>query len=107
MGLINLKRTKMENNNYLQEEKYLRAQKKVHKMQGFYIHLAVYIVINLFLAISSGIHAGMEGFLSALLTTGLFWGIGVFFHWYSVFGINFFLGKDWEEKKIKELMDKE
>jgi hypothetical protein len=48
-----------------------------------------------------------KDFISALLTTGLFWGIGVFFHWYSVFGINFFLGKGWEEKKIKELMDKE
>jgi hypothetical protein len=68
MGLINLKRLlKWKTTTILQEEKYLRAQKKVHKMQGFYIHLAVYIVINLFLAISSGIHAGMEGFYKCFI----------------------------------------
>jgi hypothetical protein len=34
----------------------------------------------------------------------LFWGIGIFFHWLSVFGFKNLLGTAWEEKKIKELM---
>lgn len=97
----------MEKTDFTQEDKYLRAKKKVKKMHGFYVHLMVYIVINLMLAIPAGIHGGLKGFLEPLSTTGLFWGIGLFFHWYSVFGMDLFLGKNWEDKKIKELMDKE
>ena len=41
-------------------------------------------------------------------STPLFWGIGLFFHWFGVFGTKFLgFGKDWEERKIKELMEKE
>jgi hypothetical protein len=35
------------------------------------------------------------------------WGIGVFFHGLKVFNYMPFFGKDWEEKKIKEFMEKE
>ncbi len=41
-------------------------------------------------------------------STWIFWGIGLFFHWLGVFGFQSLgLGKDWEEKKIKELMKRE
>ena len=33
------------------EEAYIRAKKKLDKLVGFYWHLAVYIVVNLFLII--------------------------------------------------------
>ena len=39
-------------------------------------------------------------------STWLFWGIGIFFHWLSVFGFKNLLGSSWEEKKIRELMKK-
>ncbi len=39
--------------------------------------------------------------------TAFFWGIGLLSHALSVFGPNLFLGKDWEDKKIKQLMEKE
>ena len=35
-----------------------------------------------------------------------FWGIGLASHGLSVFLPNFFLGKNWEEKKIREIMEK-
>jgi hypothetical protein len=35
------------------------------------------------------------------------WGIGLFFHFLEVNNYNIFLGKNWENRKIKELMDKE
>lgn len=91
--------------NHIKEDNYLRAKKRVQKIKGFYIHLAVYIVVNLMLAIMSGWHGGLEGFLEPLKTTGFFWGIGLFFHWYGVFGKNIFFSKEWEQKKIKEFMD--
>ena len=34
------------------------------------------------------------------------WAIAVFFHWMAVFGFNKIgFSKDWEEKRIKELME--
>jgi hypothetical protein len=35
------------------------------------------------------------------------WGIGVIFHGMKVFNYMPFFGKDWEEQKIKEFMEKE
>jgi hypothetical protein len=40
-------------------------------------------------------------------STVFFWGIGLFFHWFGVFGKNLLFSKSWEERKIKEYMDKE
>ena len=33
------------------------------------------------------------------------WGIGILFQALSTFGVPFLLGKDWEERKIKEYMN--
>ncbi len=85
---------------------YNRAKKKVKKIKGFYIHLAVYLVINTLLVISNTLANGWDGLKSSLLTTSLFWGIGLFFHWYGVFGKSLFF-KNWENRKIKELMDED
>jgi len=35
----------------------------------------------------------------------LIWGIGVFFHWLAVFESKV-IGKNWEERKLKEILDK-
>ncbi len=35
------------------------------------------------------------------------WGIGLAIHGLNVFGTDKILGKDWEEKKIKEIMEKD
>ena len=88
------------------EEAYLRAQKKVKAIVGFYWHLASYVIVNLFLIIlitSSGVRLFSFGTFS----TAIFWGIGLAFHFMGVFGPSFFFGKNWEERKIKEIMDKD
>ena len=40
-------------------------------------------------------------------STAFFWGIGLAFHWVGVFGKGIVFSKKWEERKIKELMDKD
>ena len=35
------------------------------------------------------------------------WGIGIIFHAFGVFNHKIGLGKDWEDRKIKEFMDKD
>ncbi|TMM31440.1 2TM domain-containing protein [Polaribacter aestuariivivens] len=101
--------------NYAEEHKYLLAKKRVEKIKGFYIHFAVYIIVNIFIStiIIYGLtndSDGEYGFQDAIThfgtySTWLFWGIGLFFHWLGVFGTNLFFGKDWEKKKIEQYMD--
>ena len=98
---------------YNEEIKYLRVKKRIEDLKGFYIHLAVYIIVNIFI---SGVQiiekATNEESISEIFSNfdvygvWIFWGIGIAFHTLKVFGFDFFLGKDWEERKIKEFMDK-
>ncbi len=92
---------------YKNEEAYLRAKKKVEKLTGFYWHLAVYVVINVFLIIVVSNNSG-DGFWSfSTFATPLFWGIGLVFHFLGVFGQDFIFSKDWEKRKIDAYMKKD
>jgi hypothetical protein len=94
---------KMENN-YQEEERYFKARKRVEEIKGFYGNLIAFVVVNI-------------GLLVVNLTTSpkhlwfywplLWWGIGVVFHGLKVFNYMPFFGKEWEEQKTKEFMDKE
>ncbi len=86
------------------EEAYLRAQKKVKAIVGFYWHLASYVIVNFVLIILITTNGGRL-FSFGTFSTALFWGIGLAFHFLGVFGPSFFFGKNWEERKIKEIMD--
>lgn len=88
------------------EDAYLRAQKKVKALIGFYWHLASYVIVNIFIIILI-VSNGGKLFSFATFATAFFWGIGMFFHFLGVFGTDFFFGKNWEERKIQELMDKD
>ncbi|UCD19140.1 MAG: 2TM domain-containing protein [candidate division WOR-3 bacterium] len=86
------------------QERYDSAKKRVEELKSFYSHLSVYLAVN----------AGL--FLLDILTSPedlwfywplIGWGIGLSIHWLSVFGMQKILGKDWEERKLRELMDKE
>jgi uncharacterized integral membrane protein len=89
--------------------KYENAIKRIKKIKGFYIHLLVYIVINIMIIVVNiqNLETGENYFQFKNFFTAFFWGIGIISHALSVFGPDLFLGNDWEEKKIKELMDKE
>ena len=91
----------MDNNDNI---KYLRAKKRVKQLKGFYIHLTVYVFVNLFL-IALKFLKNEEYKTDNLWGMGM-WGIGLFIHGLSVFLPAFLLGNDWEEIKIREIMDK-
>lgn len=91
-------------NKYQEEERYFIAKKRVEEIKGFYGNLVSYIVVNIGLMVVN------------LLTSPhylwffwpmLGWGIGVLFHGLKVFNFIPFFGKDWEQQKIKEFMEKE
>lgn len=56
--------------------KYLEAKRKVKRMKGFYIHAAVYVLVNLFI-IAQNIQE--DKLLSDMdnYWTAIFWGIGL------------------------------
>lgn len=82
------------------------AKKQVKRMKGFYIHAIVYICVNLMIIVANSIESS-KGFADADgYMTALFWGFGLLAHAMSVFAPDFILGKNWEEKKIQEYMNK-
>ncbi|PQJ78437.1 2TM domain-containing protein [Polaribacter porphyrae] len=100
---------------YKQEQNYIRAKKRVKDIKGFYVHLIVYIIVNIFISgvIIFGLMQSDDSFSDALsnfgvYSTWVFWGIGMFFHWLGVFGFKSIgFGSEWEERKIKEMMEKD
>jgi len=96
----------MEN---IDEIKYQEAIKRVKKIKGFYTHLIIYLVINTMIIIvnSQNLDDGESFFQLRIFSTAIFWGIGLVSHGFSVFMPSLIMGKNWEEKKIKELMEKE
>ena len=87
-----------------QEVKYQKAKERVEALKGFYVHLTVYIIVNLGLfLINMFASPGRLWFFWPLMG----WGIAITLHALRVFGSGSLSGADWEEKKIKEIMDKE
>ncbi|RDI57547.1 2TM domain-containing protein [Flavobacterium glaciei] len=88
---------------------YDNALKRVRKIKGFYTHLIVYIVINIMIIVlnTQNLKPGESYFQWNNFATALFWGIGLAAHGLSVFIPAIVLGRDWEELKIKELMEKQ
>lgn len=92
-------------NNHRQEEAYLRAKKKVENLKGFYWNLITYIVVIPILAYINYLTTWNEIKWFWFPMAG--WGVGLLLHAFSVFGTDKVFGSDWEEKKVKEFMDKE
>lgn len=94
----------METNYNQSENSYYKAQKKVEDIKGFYGNLMSYIVVITGLAILNIITSPSHFWF---LYPAIGWGIGVAIHGMTVFNYMPFMGRDWEERKIKELLDKE
>jgi len=99
----------MENTNNKDNIKYLEARKRVKSIKGFYSHLVIYVLVNLLIVFINiqDLKPGESYFQYKNFITLFFWGIGLAAHGMSVFLPQLVLGKNWEERKIRELMDKE
>lgn len=98
------------NSQFEQEDRYLRAQKRVKEIKGFYNHLFWYVVVNIFIImvfVVSNDWDFSQIFTFNAFSTAIFWGIGLLFHAIGVFGKGIVFSRKWEERKIKEYMDKD
>jgi two-component system LytT family sensor kinase len=123
-GLITQKGVKIENNNKtfkvslpllykmnnimytedLENSNYVKAVERVEKLKEFYQNLASYcLVIPFLIFINLRFSPGFHWFWFPIFG----WGIGLTFHFLEVNNYNIFLGKNWEDRKVKEMMEKE
>ena len=91
------------------EIKYQEALKRVKKIKGFYTHAIVYVFVNIMMVFLNvkNLDPGETYFQFKNFMTAFFWGIGLVAHGLSVFVPNWIMGQNWEERKIKEFMEKE
>ncbi|MBK8552821.1 MAG: 2TM domain-containing protein [Ignavibacteria bacterium] len=85
------------------DPKYEEARKRVKALKGFYYNLFMYVVVNISLLIINLLTSPERLWFFWVL---IGWGIGIIFQAFSVFGKNAVFGSEWEEKKIKEYMEK-
>jgi hypothetical protein len=87
-----------------EDSNYRQAKERVEEIKGFYTHLATYLIFNLGL------------FLINILTNRdslwfywplIGWGVGLAIHAVVVFGVEGPFGRNWEARKIRQLMDRD
>jgi len=81
-----------------EEEIYREARKRVEAKKGFFIHLTVYIIVNIMLVLIWAFPGG-GGFPWFVFPLGG-WGIGILFHFLGTFV--FSRQTDWERKAIEK-----
>lgn len=87
------------------QEKYIRAAELVRSRRKYYGKLLTFAIACLFFI-------GLNYYLDKLrypwfLWVVGFWGLGLAIEGFKLFGTNLIFGKDWEDRKIKELMEKD
>lgn len=89
----------------MSDERYDKAKKRVEELKKFYSNLVTYISVNLVLIIINLVTS--PGSLWFYWVT-IFWGIAILLHASRVFIFKGkFLGEEWEQKKIKEIIERE
>lgn len=86
------------------DARYRQVKERVEALKGFYAHLAVYAIVILGLFLINLATDGADWWFYWPL---LGWGAGVAIHAAVVFGIEGPLGRAWEERKVRELMERD
>ncbi|MBT8182512.1 MAG: 2TM domain-containing protein [Eudoraea sp.] len=95
--------TKESQQIYISDKRYQKAKERVNEIKGFYGNLIAYCIVISFLV---WLNLKSTNFPWAIFPA-MGWGFGLLIHGMEAFGYNPLWGKNWEEKKIKELMDKD
>jgi hypothetical protein len=88
-----------------EQQRYQRAHARVQAIKGFYVHATIYVLVNLGLFVINWVTPGNWWFYWPLIG----WGVGLLIHALVmfVFGGRGPWGEDWEERKTREMMDKD
>lgn len=102
LPLLTQKTKIMKTSENIESNRYLRAVEQVEEIKGFYSSLIAYfIVIPILIYINLTYVPQFHWFWFPMLG----WGIGMIFQGFKAFSYNRILGRNWEERKIKEFME--
>ncbi|MEO2052652.1 MAG: 2TM domain-containing protein [Allomuricauda sp.] len=85
------------------QERYLRAKERVRLVKEFYSNATAYVIIIPLLVY---LNYRTTSFPWSIFPA-VGWGIGLVGHYMAATGRNPILGKDWEDRKIREFMNRE
>jgi len=77
------------------------ARRRVRSLRGFYSHLTAYVVINFVLFMIDSTTPGPAWFYAPLIG----WGLLVVLHGLHAYEMLPWTTRDWEQRKVRELMD--
>jgi FtsH-binding integral membrane protein len=90
--------------NYEEAERYYQAHKRVKEIKDFYSHLTVYLLCNpIVIVVNLMTSPGYLYFWYSLLG----WGFAIVMHGLAAFRVSPIFNKEWEERKIREILEKE
>jgi fatty acid desaturase len=87
------------------DQEYRRAKRRVKAIKGFYVHVFVFVLVMAILLVVDVVQVANGGVWWVQWPL-LGWGAAIVVHAAVVFGLAGWMGPDWEEAKIKELMAK-
>jgi hypothetical protein len=87
-----------------EQQLYERAHARVQAMKDFYVHAIAFLVVNIGLFALNALVGGAWWFYWPLIG----WGIGLGLHAFGAFGFGGggSWGREWEERKTQEMMEK-
>ena len=86
------------------QERYDQAKQRVELLRGFYSHALVFVLVNIGL-VAYNLATSPDRLWFIYTSVG--WGIGLIAHGLYVMGSGRFLGAAWQERKIREEMERE
>jgi hypothetical protein len=86
------------------DERYQRARRRAGELRGFYLHIGIYLIVMAALfTINMLTNRDVLWFYWPLIG----WGVGVAIHALVVVSSGRFLGEAWEDRKARELMQRD
>jgi hypothetical protein len=86
------------------DDRYRRAKARVDQLRGLYIHGFVYVMVNILLIAINLLTSPAVLWVAWPL---LGWGVGLAAHAVVVYGLGGRWGREWEERTIRDLMERD
>ena len=92
-----------QSTNDREQRRYELAHARVLAIKGLYLHATAFVMVNVALLALNALVGGVWWFYWPLIG----WGIGLGVHAFGVFGFGGGgpWGREWEERKIREMVD--
>ena len=93
-------------------EREIAIRRRVHRLAEFYRHVFTYVIVNACLwGLNSaqlwGSSAQSKWYAYWAIWPTFFWGIGLLSHGLSVLPFWSYFSQEWEDKKVKDLMERD